>query len=115
MKMNKFDATFQSIKSEIISESFNGDDIIYYIDLDLDLINEKYCSGGVDIDFIEKNNNFFKVEIIFLDDTKKSIRLRSNSKQKIKALLGTFIDSKKYDEVCSFITLSGTEYGYEKL
>lgn len=111
--MNKFDATFFSIKRNIINESFNND-IVYYIDLNLDLINKKYCDGGVDIDFIEKNNKFFKIEIIFLDDTKKSIRLRSNSKQKIEALLGTFINSRKYDEVCSFITLSGTEYDYEK-
>lgn len=113
--MNKFDATFISIERDIIRESVS-DDIMYYIDFDLDLINEKYCSGGVDLDFIEKNNNFFQVEIEFLDDTMKSLRLKSPSRRKIEALLATFIDSKKYDEVCSWINLSGTEYGqYEEI
>lgn len=109
--MNKFDSIFLSIKRRIVNESLDvNHDIEYHIDLNLNLINEKYCKDGVDISFIEKNNNFFKIEILQLPDNQDSIRLISNSRQKIEGLLGTFIDSDKYDEVCSWIILNDKGY-----
>lgn len=98
--MNRFDQVYMKIKKHILKESVNNQ---YYIDLDLNLINEKYCKGGVDISFIENNNDYFQVNIIILDDDGTSIRLESPSDKKLKALLGTFIDFDKYDEVCSWI------------
>lgn len=101
--MNKFDATLNSIKKVILEESFNFENKNnFFIDLNLDLINERYCDGGVDIEFIRKNALFFKVNIIELED-KSSIRLESSDKQKLIALLGTFINSNQFDYVCTFI------------
>lgn len=110
--MNKFDATIQSIEKILMENVMEPkDEQEFYIDMDLSLINEKYCSGGVDLEFIKKNALFFKVDVIELE--KNSVRLVSSNKQKLMALLGTFIDSKKYDEVCSFIRGQYEEDAYK--
>jgi hypothetical protein len=100
--VNKFEAIYKSIK-QVIIENIN-DDTFYYIDFSLKFMNEKYCSSNVDLNFIERNASFFNVDIIKLDND--GIRLKSNNKQKLVALLGTFVDSNKFDEVTSWIILS---------
>ena len=100
--MNKFNETYLKIK-KIISEEIINSPGQYFIDMDLDLINQKYCQDGVDFDFIKKNADNLNIEVISLDSSFKSIRLESDNKNRLKFLLSTFIDHEKYDEVCTFI------------
>lgn len=108
--MNKFNEVYKTIMEEInpkskkiIKEDLNKDEITFFIDLDLNLINQKYCDDGVDLNFIEKNALFFKVNVIKLPNEDNSIRLESSNKQKLIALLGTFINAKEFDYICTFI------------
>lgn len=101
--MNKFDQTYLKIK-KIISEEFSRESKQYFIDLDLDLINEKYCDGGISYeDLMWRVKDFYGINIISLDDQNKCIRIESDDEQLLKDYLGTFINSKKFEETCTFI------------
>ena len=107
--MNKFDETYLKIK-KIISEEILRESKQYFIDLDLDLINEKYCDGGISYDdLMWRVKDFYGINIISLDDQNKCIRIESDDKKLLEDYLGTFINSKKFDETCAFIRSKDVE------
>ena len=115
--MNKFNQTFISIK-KIISEGISFEKSPCYIDFNLTLIRDKYCDGGIWYeDLIEKASNYgVEVEILEKNtDPKlieieevKSVRIKSDDKQKLIKFLSSFINSEEFDYVCSWI-VSGNE------
>ena len=106
--MNKFDQTYNSIR-KLILEEYYKEPSKYYIDLDIDLLNKQYCDGGISYeDLMWKIKDFQGVNMISLDDQNKSVRLECNDKQLLIDYL-RFIDSKKFDYVCSFIKYKGDE------
>jgi len=110
--MNKFNQTVISIK-KIISEGVFVEDASYHIDFNLSLIRDKYCDGGiwydelikrapnygVKVKILEKNTDSRLIEI----EEVKSVRIKSNSKQKLIKFLSSFINSNQFDYVCSWI------------
>jgi len=77
--MNKFKKTYLSIKKLISEEILN--DSKFFIDMDLDIINKKYCDGGISYDILMwKVKDHFGINIISLDDQNKSIRIESTNK-----------------------------------
>ena len=110
--MNKFDQTVISIK-KIISEGVSVENASYYIDFDLSLMRDKYCDGGIWYDELTKTAPNYGVEVEILEkntdprlieiEEVKSIRIKSNGKQKLIKFLSSFINSRQFDYVCSWI------------
>lgn len=110
--MNKFDQTIISIK-KIISEGVSVENASYHIDFDLSLMRDKYCDGGIWYDTLIKTAPDYGVEVEILEkntdpelieiEEVKSVRIKSNGKQKLIKFLSSFINSMQFDYVCSWI------------
>ena len=113
--MNKFDQTFISIKKIILEES-SFDNYFYYIDFDLSLMRDKYCDGGIWYNDLIKKSKIYNIKVEILEkninqklkeiEKVKVVRLKCNNKQQLIKFLSSFINSKEFDYICSFIKRS---------
>ena len=111
--MNKFDQTLYSIRKVILEGYAVGEETGYYIDFDMDKLNEKYVHTPISFDELVSRAKYYKVDIIKLDNSDReqpldypnceSFRIKSDDKQKILKFLASFIDVKKIDEVSAWV------------